>query len=240
MLRLLHSLLKRLDTTLLHPQWITNYYHNRKKQSLSRMDSKNILDIGSGDSSLKKYVKGSNKIVSIDYPTTNILYTNKPQAYADARNLPFSDKSFDAVILFEVLEHIFEDESVIKETHRVLNNDGQLYISVPFMYPIHDAPHDFRRYTKYGLSHILSNNGYHIESITTHGNSIVSSLQLFNLAILDTLNSIPSMFSLLTLFFSMALYPLTIFINLLSLPLLNLKWNGRMNLGYTIIATPIK
>jgi SAM-dependent methyltransferase len=206
-------------------------------KELKEIESKNILDIGSGNLSTNNFIHSSNNIITIDYPITNKRYTSKPDIYSDARNLPFLDNYFDTVIIFEVLEHIFEDEIVIKETQRVLKQGGKLYISIPFMYPMHDIPFDFRRYTKYGITELLTQNNYDIEELTAHGNSIVTALQLFNLAILDLLNTLSEKHNLLTLFLSIILYPLMIFINLLSFPILHIKWDGKMNLGYHIVAT---
>ncbi|MEM5838748.1 class I SAM-dependent methyltransferase, partial [Pediococcus acidilactici] len=46
-------------------------------------------------------------------------------------NLPFADASFDAVTMFDVLEHIPNDRQAIAEALRVLNPNGFLLISTP-------------------------------------------------------------------------------------------------------------
>ena len=53
------------------------------------------------------------------------------QVQADARDLPFEDKSFDAVLCSHVLEHIPEDVDVAREMARVLVKDGIALIQVP-------------------------------------------------------------------------------------------------------------
>lgn len=53
------------------------------------------------------------------------------QVQADARDLPFDDDSFDAVICSHVLEHIPEDVDVAREMARVLGQDGMALIQVP-------------------------------------------------------------------------------------------------------------
>lgn len=55
--------------------------------------------------------------------------------HADGLALPFADNSFDKVICSEVLEHIPDYQSMLKEINRVLKPDGLLAISVPRSWP---------------------------------------------------------------------------------------------------------
>ena len=77
------------------------------------------------------------------------------QLRADAHTLPFLDGSFDVVLCTEVLEHLPEPQRAIDEMYRVLQPGGQLLLTTRFLFPIHDAPHDYFRYTKYGLRYLL-------------------------------------------------------------------------------------
>ena len=54
---------------------------------------------------------------------------------ANILDLPFPDDSFDLVICSEVMEHIPDHESAIKELIRVLKPDNHLVISVPRYFP---------------------------------------------------------------------------------------------------------
>lgn len=73
----------------------------------------------------------------------------------DAIALGFADDSFDVVLCTEMLEHISEPQRAIDEMRRVLRPGGVLLLTTRFLFPIHDAPHDYFRYTKYGLRHLL-------------------------------------------------------------------------------------
>lgn len=70
----------------------------------------------------EKYLKQARKLI-----TENNVNLVK----ADARNLPFTESSFDFVVCSEVLEHIQEDEKVISEIKRVLTKNGTALITVP-------------------------------------------------------------------------------------------------------------
>ena len=75
--------------------------------------------------------------------------------------MPFRDESFDTVLLLEVLEHVAEPERVLAEIQRVLRIGGVLLLSMPFLYPLHDSPHDYQRYTAPGLMHAVKRAGMH-------------------------------------------------------------------------------
>ena len=77
------------------------------------------------------------------------------QVIGDAQALGICDASFDVVLCTEVLEHLPEPQRAIDEMYRVLVPGGQLLLTTRFLFPIHDAPHDYFRFTKYGLRHLL-------------------------------------------------------------------------------------
>jgi SAM-dependent methyltransferase len=52
-------------------------------------------------------------------------------AVGDAQRLPYGDAVFDAVSLFDVLEHVDEPERVLDEVARVLRPDGLLHVALP-------------------------------------------------------------------------------------------------------------
>jgi SAM-dependent methyltransferase len=70
-------------------------------------------------------------VPTVDYVTADLEPGPHVHVEADARDLPFSDDSFDAVICSHVLEHIPEDVTVAHEMARVLTRDGVALIQVP-------------------------------------------------------------------------------------------------------------
>lgn len=73
---------------------------------------------------------------------------------ADAHDLPFKSGSFSSLLATEVLEHTHDPHQVINEFHRVLRKRGKLILTTRFIFPLHDTPHDYFRFTKYGLKHL--------------------------------------------------------------------------------------
>jgi len=73
----------------------------------------------------------------------------------DIHTLPFEDERFDIILCTEVIEHLHSPHSAVAEMHRVLKCGGRLILTTRFVFPLHDVPHDFYRYTHYGLRHLF-------------------------------------------------------------------------------------
>lgn len=74
--------------------------------------------------------------------------------------LPIDADSYDAALLINVLEHIFEYRQLLAETHRILKTGGRVVIIVPFLFPYHASPEDYHRYTHSALQRALQAAGF--------------------------------------------------------------------------------
>ncbi|HVT94271.1 MAG TPA: class I SAM-dependent methyltransferase [Bryobacteraceae bacterium] len=81
-------------------------------------------------------------------------------AVSDLSALPFADASFDACINIVTLEHLKEPLAALREMGRVLKPGGKLLLIAPHEWEVHQAPHDYFRYTRHGLEHLLSQSGF--------------------------------------------------------------------------------
>ncbi|MEO0596145.1 MAG: class I SAM-dependent methyltransferase [Chloroflexota bacterium] len=86
---------------------------------------------------------------------SDIIYHSELDVVHDAHHLPFVDNSVPSILCLEVLEHCHTPQQVIDEFYRVLQPNGTLILTTRFIFPIHDAPHDYYRYTQYGLQHLM-------------------------------------------------------------------------------------
>ncbi len=120
---------------------------NLEKFLARHATEKRVLDIGSGGSPYNKFFP--NRV------TLDIDPARNPEIVGDAHNLPFKDEEFETVLCTEVLEHVRNPFVVEKELWRVLKSGGTLILTTRFVFPIHDAPNDFWRFTKYGLGMIF-------------------------------------------------------------------------------------
>lgn len=146
---MISTLAKCFARTPLHPQWLLG---RRKVPKGLRSVTGRLLDVGAADRWLEERLSSATSYVALDYPATGkALYGARPDVFANAAALPFPDQCFDVIVCLEVLEHVSEPEVVLAEVSRVLKHGGRVWISMPFLYPLHDAPFDFQRYTEFGL-----------------------------------------------------------------------------------------
>jgi SAM-dependent methyltransferase len=118
-----------------------------------------LLDVGCGK---RPYALIYDPIVEYSVGT-EVAFSPHRTSAADvinyAESLPFADRSFDTILCTEVLEHTQQPFQVMQEFTRVLKPGGHLLLSVPFIYPVHEEPHDYWRFTNYGLAAICESAG---------------------------------------------------------------------------------
>lgn len=86
--------------------------------------------------------------------------------------LPIQDSAYDTVLLSDVLEHLPEPARLLREIKRILRPGGRLIVGVPFLYWVHEEPHDHFRFTKYQLEHLGRTAELDIEEITELGGAL--------------------------------------------------------------------
>jgi len=74
--------------------------------------------------------------------------------------LPANDNSVDCILIFNVLEHIYNYDFLMSEAKRVLKKEGVLLGFVPFLVNYHPDPHDYFRYTNEALEKIFFRAGF--------------------------------------------------------------------------------
>jgi SAM-dependent methyltransferase len=122
--------------------------------------------------------------VALDYPSTGRdLYGARPDVFGDAGRLPFAGGAFDGIVCLEVLEHVSDPDAALAEIARVLKRGGRALVSMPFLYPVHDAPHDYQRWTNHGWARSAARAGLEIVTIAPIGSAVRTAGLLACLAI---------------------------------------------------------
>ena len=63
--------------------------------------------------------------------------------------------TYDCVFCSGVLEHIDDFQAALAEITRVLRPGGVLLLGLPFRQPVHQSPHDYWRFTEFGIRYLL-------------------------------------------------------------------------------------
>ena len=133
------------------------------KKFFNNIENKKILDFGCGDGRYKKFISKTNDYTGIDVEESGHLNTAKKYDIIwNKKKLPFENDYFDAILMTEVLEHIEDIDTTLKEIYRVLKKNGSILITVPFMWKEHEKPYDFQRFTSFGLKKLFQKNGFEI------------------------------------------------------------------------------
>ena len=90
-------------------------------------------------------------------------------AVADLCGLPFRDGTFEAAVSIVTLEHLREPGRALRETARVMKPGGVLLLVAPLDWEVHQAPHDYYRYTRHGLEYLMQQAGLEVVEMMAAG-----------------------------------------------------------------------
>lgn len=175
----------KIRNTPLHPQWLI-LRERSPLAAFAKLHAYGVtLDIGCGDMWIKPYLKSTvSHYLGLDFlETASNWYYTKPDIFADGHKLPIAAASADSVLLLNVLEHMPEPTACLREATRVLRSGGTCIIEVPFLYPLHDAPRDFQRWSEYGIRNACKTAGLDILELTPLGTPLESAALLANIAL---------------------------------------------------------
>lgn len=139
----------------------------------------NTLDVGCGRKPYESLFHSSNYIgLEIDTPENR--KHKKADVFYGNGAFPFGEAEFDSVVTNEVFEHVFNPDQFLEEIRRVLKPGGVLLLTVPFVWDEHEQPHDFARYSSFGLAAIAERHGFEILELRKSVNDIRVVFQLLN------------------------------------------------------------
>lgn len=126
-----------------------------------------LLDIGCGNKPYERMFAG--RITS--HTGCDVVQSSERRVdiICPATSIPVPDASFDTVLCTQVIEHVADHQALLREAHRVLRSNGVLILSGPMYWHLHEEPHDFFRFTEYGLRHLLEKTGFDSLEITANG-----------------------------------------------------------------------
>jgi SAM-dependent methyltransferase len=176
-----------LLSAIVSPVYIIRRGLFRAIKDLAPFISGSILDFGCGSKPYESLFSGAASYLGVDLEVTGHNHEDsKIDVFYDGKILPFDDAQFDAVVSFEVFEHVFNLPEALREINRVTKCGGFLLISVPFAWNEHEVPYDFARYTSFGISHTLRSAGYEIIEIKKTTTYLLAVFQMFMAYLMQT------------------------------------------------------
>lgn len=123
-----------------------------------------VLDVGSGD-----FLRYRDFFSFTAYDTIEPDEKKHPTVVGSAEQMPIADGAYDTVVSTQVLEHLAHPARAVAEMFRVLKPGGYAIITVPQWNELHEEPHDYWRYTPYGLRALFLEAGFRIERLEPRG-----------------------------------------------------------------------
>jgi SAM-dependent methyltransferase len=119
-----------------------------------------LLDVGAGHGDFAEIFKGRQAVLLDVYPYPEI------DIVCDlTHSVPFRPGSFDAVVLMNVLEHVYDSRALFAAAMSLLKPGGIFVVAIPFLLKVHQAPYDFVRYTHFSLERLGEEQGFEILSL---------------------------------------------------------------------------
>jgi SAM-dependent methyltransferase len=138
-----------------------------------------MLDFGCGHKPYKSIFQHVDEYIGVDFENKGHSHEKEDiDAYYDGNSLPFPDDYFDCAICTEVLEHVPDIDKSLILLKQVIKRNGKIILTVPFVWPEHEMPFDFRRFTVGGLIKKLEEHGFEVLKSHKNGNYVSVIIQL--------------------------------------------------------------
>jgi SAM-dependent methyltransferase len=132
-----------------------------------------LLDLGCGKAPMRGlYERYVDEVVTADWPSSLHANDHLDVTCDLTKPLPFADAEFDTVLFSDVLEHLPDPELAMAEISRILRPGGVLLLNTPFLYWIHEAPHDYYRHTRFSLERLVAGAGMSLQTLVQLGGAM--------------------------------------------------------------------
>lgn len=119
-----------------------------------------LYDLGCGETPYRSFfLQYAQQYVGVDWAGSS--HDTRVDIAADLNKpLPVASGVADTVVSLSVMEHLCEPQVMLDEAYRILRPGGMIVLQVPWQWWIHEAPHDFFRYTPFGLQYMFHKAGF--------------------------------------------------------------------------------
>jgi SAM-dependent methyltransferase len=158
----IHKINKRNTSYLVY-----HFLFKALDQAITKYATGKVIDIGCGNKPYEKLFHG--KITNYTGCDISQNKLNTVDIICNVTDIPLPTESFDTVFCTQVIEHVANHEQLLNESYRLLKPGGHLILSCPLYWPVHGEPHDFFRFTKFGLEYLLHKKGFSILEMISNG-----------------------------------------------------------------------
>ena len=128
-----------------------------------------VLDAGAGEGRYARHFT-RHRYCGVDLAVGDTAWDySRLDAIADLTSLPFRAGAFDAVLNIVTMEHLREPGRALAEMARVAAPGGCLLVAAPHEWEVHQAPHDYFRFTRHGMTYLLENAGWEVREVRAAG-----------------------------------------------------------------------
>lgn len=140
--------------------WLIYDIGDRFLQKYSKHFKGHLVDLGCGEAPFKEYfLQFADKYTGVDW--SNTFHNSGADVVSDLNvGINLNDEVADSIISLSVMEHLCEPQVFLNESYRILKGGGEMILQVPWQWWIHEAPHDYFRYTPYGLKYMFEKAGF--------------------------------------------------------------------------------
>jgi 2-polyprenyl-3-methyl-5-hydroxy-6-metoxy-1,4-benzoquinol methylase len=101
-----------------------------------RGPGRKLLDIGCGSGKTLQWAKEQGwEVYGVEWSAEAVEHAHQigldQVRHGEVEDQGYPDAFFDAITIYQVLEHVYSPSTVLREAHRVLKDDGTLWVSVP-------------------------------------------------------------------------------------------------------------
>lgn len=154
-------------------RFIAHLVASRYQKAIAEHANGKLLDLGCGKVPLYEiYRDRVSENVCTDWPST-IHKNSYIDTFCDlSKALPFGDNTFDTILSSDVIEHLPDHDLAFREMGRVLAPGGTLILNTPFMYMVHEIPHDFYRHTRFSIERLTALAGLQVMELDEIGGGL--------------------------------------------------------------------
>ena len=121
-----------------------------------------VLDVGCGEQPFRPLIDARRRA----YVGMDVIQNSSQTVtvFGDLEHVDASATQYPFVLCTEVLEHVVDIDLSFRGLRRLTTPGGLVVMTVPFLFPVHMEPYDFRRLTQYGVARLAADHGFEVVS----------------------------------------------------------------------------